>query len=175
MFQLHESTEILRRTPSVLATLLRDLPDAWLNANEGFNTWTARDVLAHVTELERSDWPVRLRIIMQEGPTGTFATVDRVRFRSTFVDTSIAELLDVFAKQREANLSELASFGITETDLDRRANHPTFGPVTLRQFLSAWTVHDLTHLNQIGRVMAKRYSEDVGPWRQYLSILRERT
>src|SRR6185295_17645403 len=104
MFELSEATSLLRRTPAVLSALLHDLPDAWSSANEGFNTWSARDVLAHVAELERSDWPVRLRVIMQEGPTGTFATVDRVRFKSTFIDTPIAGLLDVFSKQREANL-----------------------------------------------------------------------
>lgn len=175
MFQLDEATALLRRAPAVFSALLADLPDAWLNANEGGDTWTARDVLAHVTELEQSDWPVRLRIIMREGTAGTFASVDRVKFRGVFANTSVPALLATFAAQRETNLAELASLKLSADDMRRGANHPSFGPVSLPQFLSAWTVHDLTHIGQIARVMAKRYDQDVGPWRQYLSILHDRT
>jgi hypothetical protein len=43
--------------------------------------------------------------------------------------------------------------------------------VTLGQLLATWVAHDLTHLGQLARVMAKRYREAVGPWRAFLPLL----
>ena len=43
--------------------------------------------------------------------------------------------------------------------------------MTLEQLLATWVTHDLTHLAQIARVMAKRHRETVGPWRAYLPLL----
>jgi hypothetical protein len=43
--------------------------------------------------------------------------------------------------------------------------------VTLQQLLSTWVVHDLGHVAQTTRVMAKRYREEIGPWREYLPIV----
>ena len=43
--------------------------------------------------------------------------------------------------------------------------------VTLRQLLATWVAHDLDHIVQIARVMARQYSDEVGPWRAYLRII----
>ena len=32
--------------------------------------------------------------------------------------------------------------------------------------------HDLDHINQISRVMAKQYGDAVGPWKNYLGVLK---
>lgn len=45
---------------------------------------------------------------------------------------------------------------------------PNLGTVTLRQLLATWVVHDLRHVRQIARVMAKQYAAGVGPWRAAL-------
>jgi len=55
--------------------------------------------------------------------------------------------------------------------LEEKGIHPTFGEVTLSQLLSTWVVHDLKHISQISRVMAKQYKAEVGPWIEYLRIL----
>jgi hypothetical protein len=49
--------------------------------------------------------------------------------------------------------------------------HPAFGDVTLRQLLSTWVAHDLGHVAQTARVMAKQYRDAVGPWRAYLPVM----
>jgi hypothetical protein len=41
----------------------------------------------------------------------------------------------------------------------------------LRQLLSTWVVHDLTHIAQVTRVMAKQYKEEIGPWIEYFRIM----
>jgi hypothetical protein len=86
---------------------------------------------------------------------------------------SIVELLDTFALLRKESLHELNEMRLTPALLEKRGKHPELGVVTLKQLLAAWVVHDLGHVRQVVRVMAKQYREAVGPWRAYLSILDE--
>ena len=58
-----------------------------------------------------------------------------------------------------------------EFDLVRIGRHADLGPVTLEQLLATWTVHDLNHQTQIAKTLAKRYREEVGPWRANLPIV----
>ena len=60
----------------------------------------------------------------------------------------------------------------SETHLASEGIHPEFGAVTLKQLLSTWVVHDLGHISQIARVMAKQYKAEVGPWLEYIGILK---
>jgi hypothetical protein len=86
----------------------------------------------------------------------------------------MAELLDELARLRAANLDLLRSWRLTDAELDLTGIHPTFGPVTLRQLLAAWVVHDLGHVAQVTRVMAKQYRESVGPWVPFMPVLMDR-
>jgi hypothetical protein len=86
---------------------------------------------------------------------------------------TLADLLDEFADIRQESLRELASLNLTNADLERRGRHPDLGVVTLGQLLSTWVVHDLDHLVQISRVLARQYADQVGPWRAYLRVVRE--
>ena len=84
---------------------------------------------------------------------------------------SLPDLLDEFARAREANLRDLASLMLDDAALDRPGLHPSLGAVTLRQLLAAWVAHDLDHVTQIARVMARQYTDEVGPWRAYLRVI----
>ena len=170
-FVMEEAVAILARTPRTLDDLLRGLPDGWIAANEGENTWSPFDVIGHLIHGERSDWIPRARIILAHGETRAFETFDRF---AQFADSSgrtLASLLDEFATLRRANLRELESLRVSREDLDRRGRHPELGTVTLRQLLATWVAHDLDHVVQISRVIARQYSDDVGPWRAYLRII----
>ncbi len=84
---------------------------------------------------------------------------------------SLAHLLDEFEQLRTANVATLCSWNLSDRELALIGEHPAFGPVTLRQLLATWVAHDLGHIGQTVRVMAKRYREAAGPWRAYLPIL----
>lgn len=168
---LHHTIAILTRTPAVLNTLLRDLTRDWLSANEGENTWSPIDVLGHLIHGERTDWMPRVKTILQSGTTNTFQAFDREGFAGP---ADISSRLDEFARLRSENLAEIRALNLTPAQFERRGRHPTLGEVTLDQLLAAWVVHDLTHLNQISRVMAHQYREAVGPWHQYLGVLNRR-
>lgn len=170
-FNLDDATEVLRRTPATLRMLLEGLPDPWIHENEGPDTWSPFAVLGHLIHGEKTDWIPRARIILDAGEARAFDPFDRfAQFRDSQGRT-ISGLLDDFAALRAANIEALRGLGLTEADLERRGIHPAFGPVTLRELLATWVTHDLGHIAQIARVMAKRYAGAVGPWREYLPVL----
>jgi len=172
-FDLDTATPLLKRTPRVLDTLLRDLPHAWIGADEGENTWSPLDVMGHLVHGERTDWMERTRMILECGESESFAPFDRFAQFEESRGQRLEDLLDTFADLRAGNLAELGAMALTAQDLARTGTHPAFGPVTLEQLLATWVVHDLGHLRQITRVMAKQYGEAAGPWRQYLPVLSE--
>ena len=168
---LREASAMLAQTPRTLRSLLVDLPEAWLSANEGAGTWSARDVIAHLADLEASAWMGRVQTVLRDGARTAFAPLDRTAFRRNLAELSSAELLDLFAERRANSLDALSALHLEPAQLQAEGLHPDFGVVTLQQLLATWVVHDLTHMSQIVRVMAKRYEAAVGPWRAFLSVL----
>ncbi len=168
---LEQTISLLTRTPAVLDTLLRDMPETWTMSNEGENTWTAYDVIGHLVHGERTDWMPRARMILQSGETRTFEPFDRLGQTRESQGKSLGQLLDEFRRLRSESLRDLRALNLQPKDLDLRGLHPVFGPVTLSQLLATWAAHDLTHLHQISRIMAHQYRDAVGPWSQFLGVL----
>jgi hypothetical protein len=170
---LDDAVAMLARTPASLGALLDELPDAWVRATEGEGTWSPYDVIGHLIHGERTDWIPRARHILAD-PTRPFEPFDRT---AQFVESrgrSLGELLGTFAGLRRDNLAALAAMNLTDDDLGRKGLHPELGEVTLGQLLATWVVHDLDHVVQIARTMAKVYTHATGPWSAYLSVLRDR-
>jgi hypothetical protein len=168
---LQHTVSLLTRTPASLNALLRDLPETWTFRNEGENTWSAFDVIAHLIHAERTDWMPRARTVLQFGETQTFEPFDRGGNARESKGKSMGQVLDEFARLRSENLTELAALNLGQEDLHRRGRHPAFGVVTLSELLATWAAHDLTHLHQISRIMAHQYRTAVGPWSAYLGVL----
>ena len=170
-FELNEGSAVLERTPATLRAMLGGLPPTWCDATEGGETWSAYDVVGHLIHGERTDWIPRARIVLGEGADRRFTPYDRfAQFRESR-GRSLSELLDGFATLRAENLRTLRGWRLTEAQMELEGIHPDFGPVTLRQLLATWVAHDLGHIAQVARVMAKQYREEVGPWQAYLPIL----
>src|SRR5213594_4825310 len=170
-FSLERSIEVLSRTFPTLDALLRGVSDTWARGTEGPDTFSPFDVVGHLIDGEETDWIPRARIILAQGPDVRFEPYDRFRHRARNKGRSLESLLAEFARLRAANLELLRSWKLTARELELPGEHPSLGRVTLRQLLAAWVVHDLGHLAQTARVMAKQYRKAVGPWRAYLPIL----
>lgn len=170
MKALAEAVPILERTPAVLRTWLGALDARWLDTDEGPDTFSPREVLGHLLQGEAHDWIPRLTMILREDPA-PFPPFDRFAHRAAYAGWPHDRLLAAFAEARAASLDALQGLVPDDAMLDRRGRHPDLGPVTGRQLLATWVAHDLGHLAQIGRVMAKRYREAVGPWRVYLPVM----
>ncbi len=162
---------MLSRTPSALRALLDGLPEAWLNATEGEGTFSPRDVLGHLIHGEKTDWIPRIRHILEVGEREPFVPFDRAGFREIGHNRPIGQLLDDFEACRKSSLDYVRKLPLTEPQLSLPGHHPDLGRVTLGQLLATWAVHDLDHISQIVRVMSKRYTVAVGPWKAYLGIL----
>ncbi len=173
-FHLDDVVAILERTPESLRALLDGLSDEWTRATEGEGTWSPYDVVGHLIHGERADWIPRARHILA-GNREPFEPFDRWAQFKDSQGKSLAELLTTFASLRKDNIAALMDMQLTEADFRKTGIHPEFGTVTLGQLLATWAVHDLTHIGQIVRVMAKVYANETGPWSRYLSILRDRT
>jgi hypothetical protein len=170
-FDLPETLDLLERTPGVVEALLRGTSGAWHAVNEGPGTWSAFDVVGHFLHGEETDWVPRARIILAHGAERPFEPFDRFAQFRRFAGWPLDALLDRFTELRRANLATVRGWHLTDAQLDLPGRHPELGPVTLRQLLATWAVHDLNHVAQIARVLAKRYTGEVGVWRDYLSIL----
>lgn len=170
-FDLSAATAVLARSPATLSSMLSDLGPEWIEADEGPDTWSPFEVLGHLIHGERADWIPRAEIIRAQGPDRRFAPYDRFAQRHESAGKSLSELLQEFTVLRAENLRTLAGWNLSEHDLALTGEHPAFGAVTLRQLLATWVAHDLGHIAQIARVMAKQYRDAVGPWREYLPIL----
>ena len=170
-FQLQEGIAILERTPDVFRALLGGLPDTWTTPNEGPATFSAFDNVGHLIHGERSDWIPRARLILAQGGNRRFEPYDRFAQVRESQGKSLGVLLDEFDHLRKQNVATLRGWNLSERELALEGEHPEFGPVTLRQLLATWVAHDLGHIAQTTRVMAKRYRDAVGPWRAYLPVL----
>jgi hypothetical protein len=169
---LRDTEALLAATPAALNALLRNLPDTWTRSDEGENTWSVFEVVGHLIHGERTDWIPRAKIILHSGESRTFEPFDRLAQRRESAGRSLPELLDEFASLRSANLDELRSWNLQPADFDRTGRHPAFDRVTLSELLATWAAHDLTHLHQISRIMANQYREAVGPWTEFLGVMR---
>ena len=171
-FDLKKSLEILERTPLVLKAMLGGLSDDWIKNNEGPDTWSPYDIIGHLIHGEKTDWVPRMEIILSQKSDSAFEPFDRFAQFAASEGKSLDRLLDEFATLRKQNLERLHSHNLTQGHLMLKGKHPAFGPVTMAQLLSTWVVHDLNHISQISRVMAKQYKVEVGPWVEYLGILK---
>jgi hypothetical protein len=168
---LSTTMALLERTPASLNALLRGLPDAWTQSAEGEGTWRVPDVVGHLIHADRTDWLVRVRSILDSNEIRPLPAFDRLGHTKEN-PRALDQLLDAFTEVRAESIRDLRRLNLRPEDFARRGSHPAFGAVTLSQLLATWAVHDLTHLHQISRVLAVQYREAVGPWKNYLGVLR---
>ncbi len=172
-FSITKSIEILESTPKVIESFLKGLSDEWISQNEGGESWSPFDILGHLVHGEKTDWINRTEIILKYGKEKTFKPFDRLAQFDDSKGKSLSELLDEFKTLRKRNIKRLTEMNIQESDLNKEGIHPHFGKVTLKELLSTWVVHDLGHIRQIARVMAKQYKDEIGPWKEYLPVVNE--
>jgi len=171
-YTFNKAIEILERTPVVLKTLLSGLSEEWTMHNEGAETWSPYNVIGHLIHGETTDWMQRMAIILDDKSDHKFKPFDRFAMFEESKGKSMNQLMDDFEKVRKENLAKFKALNLSEKQLDLKGVHPSFGEVTLKNLLATWVAHDLDHIQQIVRVMAKQYKDEVGPWVEYLRILK---
>jgi hypothetical protein len=169
--EVGEARDALRRTPAVLRGLVECQPDAWLSARPAEGEWSAHQVVCHLAYVEETDWMVRVRMILEEGPGRAFPPVDHGDQTDRYAGLGTDAVAARFENLRMVNLNALDGLDLGESDLDREGLHPTLGRVTMAQLLATWVVHDHNHLAQLHGALSSHYAAEVGPWRSFLGIL----
>jgi hypothetical protein len=172
-FNLDEAMDILERTPKTLEYFLMGLSDDWMLSGEGEGTWNINQVIDHLIEGEKTNWIPRLESMVLEGGNEVFPPFDRFAHLKQSSEASLPQKFQEFKRVRERNISKIKKMVADESFLELKGLHPAFGQVKVSELLSTWVVHDLTHISQIVRIMAERYREDVGPWVEYLGVLKK--
>ncbi|MCB9279889.1 MAG: DinB family protein [Lewinellaceae bacterium] len=170
-FDIQHAIQILERTPAVIESMLSGISPVWYTADEGENTWSPFDIVGHLIHGEKTDWIERAAIILSDQQDKTFRPFDRFAQFGHSKGKTLEQLIGEFRDLRRKNLEHLKKLAVTPDTFPRKGVHPALGEVTLSQLLATWTVHDLGHIGQIARVMAKQYKTEVGPWIEYLPIL----
>ena len=168
-FKLDQAIPVLERTPAVLSALLSGLPQSWLAAREGPEAWSPSQIIGHLINGERTDWIPRARIILKQESYRRFKPFDR--FAELDSDRPLRDRLEEFEQLREQSVATLRGWNLKEKDLELTGEHPELGTVTMRQLLATWVVHDVSHIAQITRTMAREYTAEVGPWTEYFRVL----
>jgi hypothetical protein len=170
-FETEKAYPVLDRTPAVLSALLSGLDEQWIINNEGPETFSSFDVVGHLIHGEKTDWPNRIKLILEKGTSSAFVPYDRFAMFKESEGKTLNQLLKEFEALRIKNMQWLRSLNLSELDLAKKGKHPNLGEVTMSQLIAAWVVHDLTHIAQISRVMAKQYKGAIGPWVEFFRVL----
>lgn len=161
--------ETLAQTPRIIEGLVAAAPKEALTWREADGAWHIVEVLSHLADGEITDWMPRVERILSDG--GRFMPYDReggfTRYRGWTAESLVGE----FGQLRRGNLEKLDVFHLTASHLPLTGQHPEFGRVTLDQLLACWATHDMAHIAQISRLLARSFGRHVGPWRKYFSLL----
>ena len=171
-FKLDQSLQLLERTPAILNNLLRGLPDEWIYNTEGAGTWSAFDVVGHLIVCEQTDFISRTELILSDSTNKIFAPLDMELQFEMNKGKKLPELLDEFAGLRKKNIQKIIALNLSTGDFEKTGVHPKVGEATLKELLATWVAHDLNHIAQITRIMATQYKTEVGPFIEFLSIIK---
>ncbi len=170
-YDIEKSIETLSRTPLVLEAMLGGLSKEWTHRNEGPGTWSPFQVLGHLIINDETNFIPRAQLILSSQEPKVLSPINMTAHVERFTDSSIDTLIQMFKELRTQNLVILQSLSISNRDLVKTAIHPKVGVVQVSNVLSTWVAHDLTHIGQIARVMAKQYKNEVGPFIEFLTRL----
>jgi len=171
MFCFDDGRAVLQATPPTLRAMLYSLPERLLFADEGSGTWNAFRVVCHLAHNEADDWVPRIKLVLAKGTSEPFRPFDREAGFAKYKGWPIARLLDEFAALRAESLCTIDGLRLTADEARLEGLHPLLGPVTIEQLLASWICHDLTHIHQIARILARCHAPYAGPFAQFMSVL----
>lgn len=156
----HEIIHRLERTPLILEAMLRGVCEELLLHNEGENTWNTKQVLAHLVYMEQNNWCKKLGLLLNNTSCKTFDQYSVKQQFQELVQKNSKQWLDEFIAIRTQSLQWLRQAQLNKLPVDDvKGCLKQYGDITLRELLSTWVAHDLTHIHQISRIIAKNFKE----------------
>lgn len=163
---IQPAVSLLEKTPILIETMLRDLPDDLLNWKPAADRWSIGEVLGHLGDIEMVYADRTRRMVTEEGPSLPKYDAAATVVSGDYVRGSAMQNLAFFLKLRRATIVLLRS--ISPDSGVREATHSELGRITLHEMLSEWASHDLGHIRQIAELYrAKAFHPFAGPFQKY--------
>lgn len=160
----------LRTTPEVLRGILTSVDEETAARRPAEGRWSLLEILGHLVQVEEAGFRQRLeRMVREEDPELENYDPDAHAAAGEYAKGSIPELLAALERQREDNLRMLEQ--VPAAAMERGGRHARIGPITVRQLLHEWALHDLGHVRQAAEVVrALLYYPEIGPWQKEYRI-----
>jgi len=157
---------LLEKTPFLLETMLRDLPEDLLRWKPTPERWSIAEVIGHLADIELIYADRTRRIVTEDTPTLQKYDPTQTVVIGDYVRGSATENLAFFTRTRRSTVILLRS--IPADSAEREATHSELGTITLHQMLSEWASHDLGHFRQIAELYrARAFHPYAGPFQKY--------
>lgn len=163
--------ERLMVAPTLLESMMATLSEDDMDLNEGDGTWTIREILIHLIYMEQTFWMLEIDTILNRKEAMEPIPWNGPDHVTAIENFDGKKLVGIFKESRSENLKLLQGINIKKRHLNKLGIDPDLGKITLKEVLSAWTVHDFTHIYQILRCLCYQFRLDVGPLKKHLKIL----
>ena len=143
----------LKSLPNELEDLVEGLSDEELRWRPIPNKWSIAEILAHLRDVEREAFQVRLRrTIGEDTPTFELWDQDRAAADRDYLAQSGRAALGEFKALRAETVASLEAVPVDKWE--RVGVHPERGPATLEEQVTRQVKnHDLTHMIQIKDIL----------------------
>lgn len=146
--------EVQRETASRLAKLIKPLSKKQLSQRPEPSKWSINEILAHLTDSEIVlSWRMRL-VICQNGAAMQATDGDVWSQTLDYAGQDPKVSLETFRLLRENNLRMLEA--LPENLWENYGMHSERGKETLADMVRMYAGHDLNHLQQIEKILARR-------------------
>ncbi|MGB7285094.1 MAG: DinB family protein [Candidatus Acidiferrum sp.] len=163
---IQPALSLLEKTPTLLETMLRDVPSAVLIWKPSAERWSIAEVLGHLADIEMLNADRTRRMVTEDTPTLEKFDPAKTVLAGDYARGTATENLAFFTRIRRSTIILLRS--IPADAGDRDAVHSELGSITLHQMLSEWASHDLGHLRQIAELYrARAFHPYAGPFQKY--------
>jgi len=139
--------ESLRQTPLDIAALLEGLSEKALSHPPEDGGWAIRNIVSHLRDAQ-GVLHFRLNLLLEhDNPSLESKAVFEWATKEEEHPPTTQEIFDTYRASRDESIAKLV--GIPLNDWWRTGQHEEFGTVTLRQQVSYFGSHEITHFPQI--------------------------
>lgn len=144
----------LRKDRELLSMLLAGVTgEEARSLRDGADGWNAVEILCHLADFESIFFERARTMLAQDNPH--FPSVDQLALVGTnrYSEQDLDDVWRRWTREREAFIDWLA--GLDEEQLARPGVHPETGDMTILQLAINTVLHDIDHLEQLGRVLGR--------------------
>ena len=141
----------LKRNADAFKTLLDKLSEEQYLWKQNPDKWCLLEIICHLCDEEREDFRKRTKLVL-ESPELPLPKIDPVGWvkERKYTEQDYTKKLNEFPAEREKSIEWLTS--LQNPNWENAYEHPKFGKMSAKLFLSNWLAHDYLHIRQITKL-----------------------